>query len=84
MMKNNQFLVLSIIENIANHSSNNIDESLQSSEDLFGDGFLDSLNLLCLIEDLEKKFKIEFHKKHIRVDNFKTLNSIVDLLEEYT
>ena len=83
MTNNNRDLVLNIIKSIANSSSINMDERLVSSEDLFGDGFLDSLNLVCLIGDLEEEFNIEFHKAHIRVDSFKTLNSIIGLLDEY-
>ena len=52
--------------------------NINDDDDLFKNGFVDSLFALQLILFLEKEFKIKISNKDINEDNFRTINNIVD------
>ncbi len=54
---------------------------LQDDEDIFSLGFVNSLFAMQLIMFLEKEFKIRVDNKDMDMNNFRTINSIVSLIE---
>lgn len=54
---------------------------LQDDEDIFSLGFVNSLFAMQLIMFLEKEFKIRVDNKDMDMNNFRTINSIVNLIE---
>lgn len=53
-----------------------------ASDDLVGDGLLDSYDLLMLIPKLEETFGITLDVKQIGPDDFKTPQTIFELIEK--
>lgn len=49
--------------------------------DLIDSGILDSLAIVQLISFIEEEFKIEFKDEDFEVKNFKTISSILALVE---
>jgi D-alanine--poly(phosphoribitol) ligase subunit 2 len=49
--------------------------------DVIETGLLDSLGLVTLVVELEQRFGIEIPFETLEVDDFRTLNSIVRLVE---
>jgi len=54
---------------------------LKDDEDIFALGFINSLAALQLVQFLEKEFGITVEDEDLDLDNFRTLNSMDDLLE---
>ena len=52
------------------------------SQDFIADGFLDSLDVVMLVTELDKQFSISIDGIDIVPDNFKNLDSIKALLEK--
>lgn len=50
--------------------------------DLWENGHLDSLAFVNVIEELEATFSLDFQPTDLRVENFSTLNRIVDTLRK--
>lgn len=55
---------------------------LENGDDLKGEG-LDSMATVELVIELEDVFGIQFNDKDMIVDNFKTINQIVETLNQY-
>lgn len=49
--------------------------------DLFGEGILDSLSLIVLIEEIEKKLCITILEEDITIENFYSIRTIIKLLD---
>lgn len=69
-------LLKNIIEEI-----NEFDE-FDEETDLLGDGILDSLSLMIFIEKVEKALSIEIPEKEVTLENFYSINSIVEMLDK--
>lgn len=54
---------------------------LKEDEDIFALGFINSLAALQLVQFLEKEFGIAIEDEDLDLDNFRTLNSMDELLE---
>jgi acyl carrier protein len=54
---------------------------LKDDEDIFALGFINSLAALQLVQFLEKEFGIAVEDEDLDLDNFRTLNSMDNLLE---
>ena len=54
---------------------------LKEDEDIFALGFINSLAALQLVQFLEKEFGIAIEDEDLDLDNFRTLNSMEDLLK---
>ena len=53
---------------------------LSDDDDLFKNGFADSLFALQLIMFLEREYKIRIPDKKINEDNFRSVNAIINTL----
>jgi methoxymalonate biosynthesis acyl carrier protein len=54
---------------------------LKDDEDIFALGFINSLAALQLVQFLEKEFGVAIGDEDLELDNFRTLNSMDQLLE---
>lgn len=59
------------------------EEDFESSESFVEDGLLDSFDVVTLVSDLDKTFRISIEGVHIVPENFKTIDSIARLLRQY-
>ncbi len=55
---------------------------LSDEEDIFAQGFVNSLFAMQLVMFLEKEFKIKVDNKDLDVSNFSSINAIVNLIEK--
>lgn len=56
-------------------------EGFENSEDLIADGFLDSLDIVHVSAELENNFDIEITPVDVTRDNFKSVNSIYEMIK---
>ena len=56
-------------------------EGFGNSEDLIADGFLDSLDIVQVSAELENNFDIEITPVDVTRDNFKSVNSIYEMIK---
>jgi methoxymalonate biosynthesis acyl carrier protein len=54
---------------------------LQNDEDMFTLGFVNSLFAMQLVMFLEKEFAVRIETKDLDIENFRTINSIIRLIE---
>lgn len=61
-----------------------INDEIESykGNDFFEDGLLDSLNFVDLVVDLSDAFNIDISAKYLKPENFKNIESIVNLITE--
>lgn len=71
-------ILLYIKKEIANESL----EDLDPKEDLFGSGVIDSIGMVKLISFFEEKFQIKVPPEDMTVENFMTVEHIVDYLSK--
>jgi acyl carrier protein len=57
-------------------------KSLEPDEDLLGSGIIDSMAVMKLVLLLEETFGIEVEDEDIIPENFETLNSLVEYVEQ--
>jgi acyl carrier protein len=57
-------------------------KSLEPDEDLLGSGIIDSMAVMKLVLLLEETFDIEVEDEDIVPENFQTLNSLVEYVEQ--
>lgn len=62
--------------------SKNISD-IQNDTDLFKGGYVNSLFALEIVMFLEKEFKIKIKNKDITEKNFKTIQSMAEVVEKY-
>lgn len=60
-----------------------LDEDYITSDDLIDDGYIDSFDLVNLVSLLNKEFGIKIDIKDILPDNFKSIDTITDLVNTY-
>jgi acyl carrier protein len=61
--------------------SDNLRYDLRDHEDLFALGFMKSLTILQLVLFIEREFDIRIENLHREIENFRTVDSIADLVE---
>lgn len=54
---------------------------LQTDEDMFALGFVNSLFAMQLVMFLEKEFGIRIETKDLDLENFRSINNIIKLIE---
>lgn len=57
-------------------------ETITENTDLIADEVLDSVSIMLLITNLESEFHISVNFNDIVLDNFRNVDSIVDLVEK--
>lgn len=70
----------SIIQFIKSEISNNKLEDLNGDEMLFDSGIIDSLGIMRLVSFIEKESQKKIPYQDLTVENFSTVNRIVDYL----
>lgn len=60
------------------------DHELRDDDDFFARGFVDSMFAMQLVLFLEKEFAISIDGSEMRIDNFKTVNAITDIVSRKT
>ncbi len=60
------------------------DRNLQPDEDIFSLGFVNSLFAMQLVLFIEQEFQIAIENEDLEFDNFRTINSITNLIERKT
>ncbi|MFD1162111.1 MULTISPECIES: acyl carrier protein [Hwangdonia] len=58
--------------------NNDIEDDFDADDDLLGSGILDSLGMVQLIAFVEKEFKIAVLPEEMIIENFMTVNHIVN------
>lgn len=58
------------------------DGDFDHSDNFWDDGYLDSLDIMELIEELEKTYQIEIDLEYIKGSYFSSYDSIIKLVEE--
>ena len=54
---------------------------LQDDDDIFSLGFVNSLFAMQLVMFVEKEFQLKVHDDDLLIDNFRTVNAVVDLVQ---
>ncbi|MEH2196230.1 MAG: acyl carrier protein [Nostoc sp.] len=54
---------------------------LQQDEDIFASGFVNSMFAMQLVLFVEQEFKIAIENEDLEFENFRTINSIANLVE---
>jgi acyl carrier protein len=57
---------------------------LQDDDDIFASGFINSLFALQLVLFVEKEFQITIENEDLDLDNFRTINAMIRLVERKT
>ena len=57
------------------------ERGLKDDEPLFESGIIDSLGLIKLIAFIEEKFNVSIDMSEIMIENFKTVNDIMETLK---
>ena len=55
--------------------------ALQDDEDIFAAGYVTSLFAMQLVLFLESQFAVQFKNQDLRLDNFRTVTVMADLVE---
>ena len=74
-MKEMEEKIIAILEGI------NPGADFSSSEDLIGDGLIDSFAVINLVSELEDEFDVEISVKDVVKENFKSVKAIAALIE---
>ena len=75
----NDILIKYIQEELLN---NELDEELDVTDDLLGDGILDSLGMMKLILFVETEFKTKIPPQDMVIENFMTVDHISSYLSK--
>ena len=57
---------------------------LQNEEDIFQAGFVNSMFAMQLVLFIETEFKIRIEDEDLELDNFRTINAMMSLIEKKT
>ena len=84
MINQNNSKVKSILKNYIMEDILLGDRSFEINDDtaLVNDNIIDSINLMKLISFIEKKMNITYNHDDYSVDNFNTINDIVELINK--
>ncbi len=59
-------------------------EDLLSARDLYGQGFIDSLDIITIVGEINAAFNIEIGGADLRREDFMTVESLYALVKRYT
>ena len=71
-----------LIQNLAQYIKNTYNAELESRENIFGSGIIDSIGFANLIEFITAEFKIGFEPEDLVEDNFYSLERIAQFISE--
>jgi len=72
-----QTIIKHIEQELANEE---IEEGLEPTDDLLGEGILDSLGMMKLISFIEKTFNIDVAPQDMVIENFMTVENICEYI----
>lgn len=72
--------VIAVFREVAGNAPENLDDRLD--EDYLENGFIDSLDLVSFITELEGRFDTRFTSDELESEQFRTLAGVVELLDE--
>jgi len=72
-----------LIDFIKNEIMHNSKANLDPDTDLLGAGILDSLGVLQLVAFIEKSFHISVPDEDVMYDNFMSINTLINYLQQY-
>lgn len=75
----NETLIKHIQEQLLN---NELEEELEATDDLLGDGILDSLGMMKLILFIETEYETKIPPQDMVIENFMTVQHISDYLSK--
>lgn len=58
------------------------DVDFKSEKHLVGDGILDSFDVITIVDEIKEKFEIDIKPRYLTVNNFSSIESIWDLIEQ--
>ncbi|MEO9892393.1 acyl carrier protein [Aurantibacter sp.] len=74
-----------ILDYISNELTNEqLEDPLESGDDLLGSGILDSMGMMKLILFIENEFEIKVPPEDMVIENFMTVGHIITYLENKT
>ena len=76
----NEALLKYISEELLN---NELEDELEATDDLLGDGILDSLGMMKLILFIETEYKTKVPPQDMVIENFMTVQHICDYLAKH-
>ncbi len=76
-MERSKQLITFIVEQLLNH-----EQEITADDELLVSGLLDSLAIVQLVEFIEAEFKVSVPAEDLRVENFASVNTIVDYLSQ--
>jgi acyl carrier protein len=59
------------------------EETFLKANDLYGEGLLDSLDILIVVDELNAAYEIEIDRAGFSRDDFKTLTNILELVKRH-
>jgi acyl carrier protein len=59
-------------------------QDLEDDEDIFASGFVDSLFAMQLVLFVESEFAVKVEREDLKLDNFRTINALAQLVERKT
>ncbi len=71
-----------MVQILAQYIKDTYNAELESRENIFGSGIIDSLGFANLIEFITAEFKIEFEPEDLVEDNFYSLERIAHFISE--
>lgn len=76
-MQSSEQLIDFIVEQLLNH-----EQQIAAHDELLVSGLLDSLAIVQLVEFMEGAFEVSVPPEDLRVENFATVNTIVEYLNQ--
>ena len=72
-----------LIEYIMKEFVEDPDEEIEETTPLISSGLIDSLSVVSLVAFIDKKFGVKIPDEKGTVDNFETVNKIIEVVNEF-
>ncbi len=72
-----------LIEYIMKEFVEDPDEEIEETTPLISSGLIDSLSVVSLVAFIDKKFGVKIPDEKGTVDNFETVNKIIEVINEF-
>jgi 2-hydroxymuconate-semialdehyde hydrolase len=72
-----------LIEYIKKEFVEDPDEEIEENTPLISSGLIDSLSVVSLVAFIDKKFGVKIPDEKGTVDNFETVNKIIEVINEF-
>jgi acyl carrier protein len=72
-----------LIEYIKKEFVEDPDEEIEETTPLISSGLIDSLSVVSLVAFIDKKFGVKIPDEKGTVDNFETVNKIIEVVNEF-